>query len=250
MEKIFGKHSVRAVFLTRPQAVRRLLMLEGAQRYLQEFVEMARSVGVEPEILPGVQFQRAGKFSPDDKHQGVCVFAEPRTVFQEHDLELLREARVVLALDQLSDPQNLGTILRSAAFFGVDAVLIMKDRAAEISPVVTRVAVGGAEFVKIFQVINLARSLDILKQLGFWVYGLDERGEKTLAEADFAARSVLVIGAEGEGLRLRTKQFCDVLLRIPGGRPGLESLNAGIAASVAIAELFRGLPARGPASPA
>lgn len=239
LDKIFGKHSVRAVFLTRPQAVRRILLLEGAQRYLQEFLDFAQSAGVEPEILPRNPFERAGGFTPDDKHQGVCIFAEPRTVFKEHDLEMLSGARVVLALDQISDPQNFGTILRSAAFFGIDGLLVMKDRAAELSPVVTRVAVGGAEFVRIFQVTNLARSLEILKKHGFWVYGLDERGEKTLAETDFDAKTVLVVGAEGEGLRLRTRQFCDALVRIPGGRPGLESLNAGVAATVALYELFR-----------
>jgi len=145
----------------------------------------------------------------------------------------------VLALDQISDPQNLGTILRSAAFFGVDAVLILKNRSAELTPLVARVAVGGAEFVKVFRVTNLARSLEILKEHGFWIYGLDERGEKSLAETDFDEKTVLVVGAEGEGLRHRTKQICDVLVSIRGGRPGLESLNAGVATAVALGEVFR-----------
>jgi 23S rRNA (guanosine2251-2'-O)-methyltransferase len=242
MEKIFGIHSVRAVFLTRPRAVRRLVVLAGQEPYLEEVLELARRSRVEPESLPHDKFLRAANFNEDErrhKHQGVCAFAEPRTVYGEGDLETLRDARVVLALDQVSNPQNLATILRTAAFFGVDAVLLLKNRSASLTPEVVRVAVGGAEYVKVFEVINLARSLERLKEVGFWVYGLDERGERTLAETDFGEHAVLVVGAEGEGLRQRTRKFCDALVRIPGGRPGLGSLNVGIATAVAIAELYR-----------
>jgi 23S rRNA (guanosine2251-2'-O)-methyltransferase len=175
----------------------------------------------------------------DDKHQGIVALTTPRPLRTEAHLDELADARVVLALDQISDPQNLGTILRSAAFFGVDALLVMKNRAAEVSPLVARVAVGGAELVPIFRVTNLARSLEILKGLGFWIYGLDERGDASLAQTEFDEKTVLVVGAEGEGLRHRTKQLCDALVRIPGGRAGLESLNAGVATAVALAEVFR-----------
>ena len=164
----------------------------------------------------------------------------PRPLLTEADLNGLADAQVVLALDQISDPQNLGTILRSAAFFGVDATLILKNRAAEVSPLVARVAVGGAELVPTYRITNLARSLEILKSFGFWIYGLDERGDRTLAQTEFDAKTVLVVGAEGEGLRQRTKGECDALVRIPGGQPGLESLNAGVATAVALAEVFRG----------
>lgn len=240
MEKIFGNHSVRAVFLTRPQAVRRLILLEGKKSHLNdEYIELARQIKIQPEILPWAKFLRVTELTEEEKHQGVCIFAEQRTIYSEYELDILSDARAILALDQISNPQNLGTILRNAAFFHVDAVLLLKNRSSDISPTVTRVAVGGAEFVKIFKVTNLARSLDTLKKHGFWVYGLDERGEKTLAETNFDKKAVFVVGAEGEGLRLRTGQFCDVLVRIPGGRPGLESLNAGVATAVALAELFR-----------
>jgi 23S rRNA (guanosine2251-2'-O)-methyltransferase len=239
VEKIFGKHSVRAVLLTRPESVSRLL-LGGKESYHREFIELARRAGIEAELLSWPEFRRAGGVTDEDKHQGIVVLARRRPLLTEADLSLLADARVVLALDQISDPQNLGTILRSAAFFGVDAALLLKNRAAEVSPLVARVAVGGAELVRIFRITNLARSLQILKEMGFWVYGLDERGESTLAETEFDAKAVLVVGAEGEGLRQRTKQNCDALVRIPGGRAGLESLNAGVATAVALAELFRG----------
>jgi 23S rRNA (guanosine2251-2'-O)-methyltransferase len=239
VDKVFGKHSVRAVLLSRPDSVTRLL-LAGKESYHQDLVKLARRANIEPEWLEWPEFRRVGGVSDDDKHQGVVVLTTPRRMLTEADLGQLADAQVVLALDQISDPQNLGAILRSAAFFGVDATLLMKNRAAEISPLVARVAVGGAELVKTYRITNLARSLEILQGMGFWVYGLDERGEHTLSETRFDAKTVLVVGAEGEGLRQRTKTFCDALVRIPGGQTGLESLNAGVATAVALAEVFRG----------
>jgi 23S rRNA (guanosine2251-2'-O)-methyltransferase len=116
-------------------------------------------------------------------------------------------------------------------------VLLLKNRSAELTPKVARIAVGGAEFVDVYQVINLARSLDTLRGCGYWVYGLDERGEHTLSETEFDAQSVLVVGAEGQGLRQRTRTKCDALVRIPGGREGVESLNAAVATAIALAEM-------------
>ncbi|MFZ0039731.1 MAG: 23S rRNA (guanosine(2251)-2'-O)-methyltransferase RlmB [Solirubrobacteraceae bacterium] len=238
MDKVFGKHSVRAVLLSRPESVQRLI-LAGKESYHRDMIELAHRSGIDPEFMAWPEFRRVGGVNDEDKHQGVVVLTKPRPVLTEADLGSLADANVVLALDQISDPQNLGTILRSAAFFGVDAALILKNRAAEISPLVARVAVGGAELVPTFRITNLARSLEILQGMGFWVYGLDERGERTLAQTDFDAKAVLVVGAEGEGLRRRTKETCDVLVRIPGGQAGLESLNAGVATAVALAEVFR-----------
>jgi 23S rRNA (guanosine2251-2'-O)-methyltransferase len=239
MTMISGKHAVRAVFLARPRSVRRVVLLEGALRYLQEFVDFADAAGVKPEVLPRRAFMQVGDFSEEDRHQGVVAFADPPRLYAEGDLGSLSAASTVLVLDQISNPQNFGTIIRSAAFFGVDAVIWLKNRSADLSPTVSQVAVGGVEFVKLFRVTNLARTFETLKSHGFWVYGLDERGDRTLAETEFDRKAVLVVGAEGEGLRRRTKEYCDALVRIPGGRPGLRSLNAGVATAVALAEVFR-----------
>jgi 23S rRNA (guanosine2251-2'-O)-methyltransferase len=238
LERIFGKHSVRAVFLTRPRAIRRLI-IAGDESYHADFIEMAERAGVKPEFLTWPEFDRLGHFTKDEKHQGIFILAEPRRIYAEKDFDSLAEARVVLALDQISNPQNFATILRSAAFFGVEAVIVLRDRSVDVSSEVVRYAVGGAEFVKIFRVTNLSQGLAELKDLGFAVIGLDERGEKTLAETVFPEKIVFVVGAEGEGLRPKTKKYCDALVRIPGGRPGLESLNAGVATAVAVAEIFR-----------
>lgn len=243
-DMIFGTHAVRAVLIARPKAVRRLAVIEGDTHH-QIDLELAAKAGLKAELLDAETFQRAGHFTRDDRHQGIFVIVEPRTIYSEREFDLLENAHTILALDQISDTQNLAAMLRCAAFFGVDAILLLRDRAADVTPDVVRHAVGGAEFVKIFRVTNLSQSLDALKDYGFFVLGLDERGEKTLAQTQMPDKLVLVIGAEGDGLRLKTKKYCDALARIPGGRPGVESLNAGVAAAIAMAEVFRDGPRGG-----
>jgi 23S rRNA (guanosine2251-2'-O)-methyltransferase len=213
------------------------LILGGKPAYHSESAAAARAAGIEPEFVEWPAFRRLTGLTDDDKHQGVAVLARPRRVFAEHELERMSDRRLVIALDQISDPQNLGAVLRAAAFFGADAVLLLKNRSAELTPKVARIAVGGAEFVDVYRVINLARSLDALRGYGYWVYGLDERGERTLRETEFDPQTVLVVGAEGQGLRQRTRTKCDALVRIPGGREGVESLNAAVATAIALAEV-------------
>ena len=238
MEKIFGKHSVRAVFRQRPQEVQRLV-LAGKEAYHGEFIAAAERRGLRPEFLAWPDFLRIGEFTEDDKHQGICAFVTPRRIYGDRDLDQLAEADSLLLLDQVSNPQNFATMLRTAAFFQIPAVAVLRNRSVDVSPTVVRYAVGGAEFVKIFRVTNLSQTLTSLKKLGFWAYGLDGEAPATLAQTSFAEKSIFVIGAEGEGLRPKTRKYCDALVRIPGGQPGLDSLNAGVAAAVAMAEFRR-----------
>ncbi len=238
LEKVFGKHSVRAVFLRRPEAIRRLV-LAGKEDYHRDFIAEARRLGLPVELVAWPEFLRAGDFTEDDKHQGICAFVEPREILTERDFDRLKDASCVVMLDQISNPQNLATILRSAAFFRADAVVFMKNRSVGVTSTVVRYAVGGAEFVDLFEVTNLSQSLEKLKDLGFWAYGLDERGKATLAQTEFAGKTVFVIGAEGEGLRKKTVAYCDALVRIPGGLAGVESLNAAVATTIALYEYSR-----------
>jgi 23S rRNA (guanosine2251-2'-O)-methyltransferase len=200
-------------------------------------MQTARAAGVTPEFVAWPEFRRITGLTDDDKHQGVCLFASAHPVYGEHDLDRLAQGHLVVALDQISDPQNLGAVLRASAFFGVDAVLLLKNRSAELTPKVARIAVGGAEFVEVYRVTNLARSLDILRDYGYWIYGLDERGEHAIQDTAFDRQTVLVVGAEGQGLRQRTRTKCDALVRIPGGREGVESLNAAVATAIALSEI-------------
>lgn len=215
------------------------MIIAGKEAYHEELIKLAHRYGISPQLVSWREFCRIGEFKEDDKHQGVVVFAAPRPVYRDRDIGLLSAGRCVIVLDQVSNPQNLATIIRAAAFFGVDAVIATKNRAAELTPTVVRYAVGGAELTKFFTVVNLSQTLEALKKLGYWAYGLDERGSKTLAQAQFAEKTIFVVGAEGEGLRQKSRRYCDELVRIPGGRDGVESLNAGVAASIAMSEFYR-----------
>lgn len=236
MEKIYSKHSVRAVFQKRAYDIKRVILLESQKDNLLEFEELSLQANIKPEYLPWPKFLKEANLSQDDKHQGVCIFAKSRKFYTEDDIEDLDDAKLVLLLDTISYPQNLGIILRSAAFFHVDAIFLMKDRSAKMTPNVLRVAVGGTEFLKIFNIVNLSRSMKLLKDNGFWIYGLDENGEKTMRDTNFDDKTALVVGAEGQGLRKKTIENCDHLVKIPGGRVGVECLNAAVAVSIALSE--------------
>lgn len=238
LEKVYGKHSVRAVLIARPGDVERVV-IAGREDYHADVIELAQRRNVPVFLLPWPEFNAAGKFAEDEKHQGIFAFTKPRKLLTEKDFGRLANARCVLLLDQVSNPQNLATIIRSAAFFRADGVIYMRHRAATPTPEVVRFSVGGAELVDLFCVTNLAQAIDDLRDLGFAVLGLDERGERTLAEVDAVSKAAFVIGAEGEGLRPKTREHCSELVRIPGGRKGLESLNAAVAATIALYEAKR-----------
>ena len=153
-------------------------------------------------------------------------------------LEQLDHPPLLLILDQVQDPHNLGACLRTAAGAGADAVILPKDRACPVTPAVTRVAAGAVGKVPLFYVPNLARTLENLQQLGVWMTGGDDRAERTLYEVDFTPATAIVMGAEGSGLRRLTRQGCDQLARIP--MPGgVSSLNVSVATGLFLFEALR-----------
>ena len=237
-EIIYGKHSVKAVFLKRPGEVEKLV-LAGKPDYHTELIALAEKSGIDTYLLEWPDFIAEGGFKEDEKHQGVMALVKPREIFLDSELHQLASAKCVLVLDQVSNPQNLATIIRSAAFFHADALLYMKNRAATPTAEVVRFAVGGAEMIDMYEITNVSRSLDTLKELGFAVLGMDERGERTLAQHDLSGQVAFVIGAEGEGLRQKTREYCTDLVRIPGGMVGVESLNAAVATTIALYEYSR-----------
>ncbi|MCJ8307517.1 MAG: RNA methyltransferase [Rhizobiaceae bacterium] len=237
-EILYGKHSIKAVLLKRPKDVERLA-IAGREEYHQDLIELAHQAGIDVIHMEWPDFIRAGRFTDADKHQGVMALVKERTIYLESELHQLADAKCVLVLDQVSNPQNLATIIRSAAFFHADALLYLKNRAATPTPEVVRFAVGGAEMIDMYQMTNLSRCLETLKELGFNVLGLDERGERTLAQHGLNQKTAFVVGAEGEGLRAKTRQYCSDLVRIPGGATGLESLNAAVATTIALYEFAR-----------
>jgi 23S rRNA (guanosine2251-2'-O)-methyltransferase len=154
--------------------------------------------------------------------------------------------RLLLALEHVQDPHNLGACLRTAEAVGVDAVIIPKDRSAGLTAVARKAAAGAAERVPVIAVTNLVRSLERLKELGYWVTGLAGEGTEDLYGTDLTGPTVIVMGAEGEGLRRLTRETCDRLVHIPM-KGKAESLNVSVATAVTLYEAFRqrrGAPAR------
>ena len=179
---------------------------------------------------------------PDFNHQGVIVAWQgqaPRGDTELSDyLDGLAGPPLLLVLDQVQDPHNLGACLRTADAAGVDAVITPRDRAAGLTPVVHRVAAGAAETVPLFQVTNLARCLRDLRDRGIWLFGLAEEGGTMLHGADLTGAVAVVMGAEGRGLRRLTREHCDTLVAIPmAGR--VESLNVSVATGVVLFEALR-----------
>ena len=179
---------------------------------------------------------------PDARHQGVVARCRAVTVWQEDDLGQLLDGLSVppllLVLDGVQDPHNLGACLRSADAAGVHAVIAPRDRAVGLTPVVRKVASGAAETVPFIQVTNLARTLRMLKDKGLWTVGADAEGDGDVFSADLRGPTVLVMGAEGQGMRRLTREHCDLLVRIPmQGTVG--SLNVSVATGICLFETLR-----------
>jgi 23S rRNA (guanosine2251-2'-O)-methyltransferase len=231
-----GPRGVEEALRADPTRISVVYVLAEGER-LREFDALTRRVGVrcEPRSAPELEALAAGL-----KHQGVLAITGEYP-YAELDVLLAQAgpAPLIVALDQVSDPHNFGAIVRSCVAFGADGIVTLKDRAAPVTPVVVRASAGATERAKIARVTNLARTLGALRERGMVVVGLEAGGTRSLAEVPFgAAGQVLVIGSEGDGLRRLTREHCDELVRIemPGG---FESLNASVAAGIALYETAR-----------
>lgn len=208
----------------------------------QDLVKLAGGHDVR---LITVDAQRLDGLTGSARHQGVAarvVAAKPR-----HDLDQVLEsisgAALLLVLDGVQDPHNLGACLRVADAFGVHAVVAPKDRAVGITPIVSKVASGAAETVPYIAVTNLARTLRELKERNIWIVGADEAATTPLYDAQLTGALAWVFGAEGEGMRRLTREHCDQLVRIPMSGT-VESLNVSVASGVCLGETFRQRAAR------
>jgi len=195
----------------------------------------ACSVKVHP-----VPQQRLQDLAGSVRHQGVVALAHPVSLAGDLDevFESMQTPALLLVLDGVTDPHNLGACLRTADAAGVHAVLAPKDRAVGVGTVVQRVACGAAESMPYFMVTNLARTLRDLKSRGVWIVGTDEDGDHTPDQVDLTVPTAWVMGAEGEGMRRLTRELCDILVRIPMAG-SVESLNVSVATGVCLFESVR-----------
>ncbi|MEM9682503.1 MAG: 23S rRNA (guanosine(2251)-2'-O)-methyltransferase RlmB [Pseudomonadota bacterium] len=235
---LYGHHAVAACLQNPARRPERLLATRNAAERLKRDWPPAR-----PEIVERPVIDAA--LPPGAVHQGVAVLAPPLTQPALEDVIATAEKReksLVVALDQVTDPQNVGAILRSAAAFGTTAVLMPRRHAPPISGALAKAASGAIEHVPLVSVGNLDRALEQLQGSGFWCIGLDADADKSIADVDPAPRQVLVMGAEGSGLRRLTAKRCDLMARLPTRGP-IATLNVSSAAAVALYELSRHSPA-------
>jgi len=220
--------------------IERLLVASGLKPHpsVDEILGHAREVGI---AIEEVSRDSLARYSPRGAHQGVVAFAEPFAYAALEDVVRAaagRQRALVVVLDHVTDPGNLGAVIRSVEVAGGDAVIIPRDRAAEVGPIVHKAAAGATAHLPVVRVTNVARALDALKDAGFWVAGADERADEDLWRAPLDDKIVLVLGAEGRGLARLTRERCDLLVSIPvAGR--VSSLNVAQAATVLAFEWVR-----------
>jgi len=222
---LYGWHTVTAALANPARRFHRLLATENAARRL---ADERIAFPISPEVVRPDTI--AGRLSPDAVHQGLLAETDPLP--SPHIEEFVPEG-IILALDQITDPHNVGAILRSAAAFAVTAIVITARHSPEATGVLAKAASGALEHVPLVTVQNLARGLANLKQRGCLLVGLDSTGDCDLAAADLRAPLVLVLGAEGKGLRQLTRASCDIVARLnlPGA---IKSLNVSNAAALAL----------------
>jgi 23S rRNA (guanosine2251-2'-O)-methyltransferase len=239
MHMVFGFHAVNIQMkIAATDIVNLYFDVQRRDKRMQQLLQKAKTIAVAS--IPSDSHQLTC-LCGTKKHQGIAAEVQERQVVQASLEQLLTSLQVpplLLVLDGVTDPHNLGACLRVADGAGVHAVIAPKDRAIGINPTVTKVASGAAQTVPFFMVTNLARCLEDLKKRRIWCYGFTDTGGQTLYQTDLRGPIALVMGAEGKGLRRLTMQSCDVLLRIP--MQGIvESLNVSVATGVVLYEALR-----------
>ena len=229
---VWGLHPVREVLARTPERVLELWVLGGrADDRMEVVLKLAREQGI---ACQAVRRDTLDGMAEGGAHQGVVARLAPAAALDESDLDALLdrldEPPLLLVLDGVQDPHNVGACLRSADAAGVHAVIIPRDRAAGLTPAARKAAAGAADTVPLVRVVNLARCLRNLKARGVWLVGA-EAGAPSVFETDLSGPLALVLGGEGAGLRRLTRETCDLLVSLPmKGR--VESLNVSVAAGV------------------
>jgi 23S rRNA (guanosine2251-2'-O)-methyltransferase len=241
MEVLYGVHPVEeALKAGRRRFDQVVVARERDDRRLESLVAALRQAGVRVRQESREQLTQLAK-SP--AHQGVVALVRQQEFLSIEDLFLpdpssAHASRLILALDGVEDPQNLGALLRVADGAGVDGVVLTERRSAPLSPVAVKASAGAAEHLRIARVVNLVRALEELKSRNLWIIGLDERGAADYDQFDLTGDCVLVLGREGAGLHDLVRRTCDHLLRIPMAG-GVSSLNVAAAGAVVLFEAFR-----------
>lgn len=242
-EWLYGIHALTAVLEREPQRILEIYIAKGRDdERLHTLINLARKNGL------GIQF--CNKKILDDKaqgesHQGVVARAQPAKTLSENDLDEIithahnmGKAPFLLVLDGVTDPHNLGAVLRSADAAGVDAVIVTKDKSASLNATVRKVACGAADVIPLIQVTNLSRTLAELQEKAIWVVGTAGEAQQSVFDCKMNGPIALVMGAEGKGMRRLTRERCDELIKLPM-HGTVSSLNVSVATGICLYEILR-----------
>lgn len=239
MERVFGVHAVTALLDATPERIVRMYVLDGRDdQKLQALLRRAEALDV---TVARRDRRGLDQLTDGAVHQGVVAECKPAPQLREDDLETLLERvknPLLLVLDGITDPHNLGACLRTADAAGVHAVIAPKDRSAALNPTVRKVACGAAERLPFISVTNLARTLRLLKDHNVWVIGTAGEASESIYQSKLTGALALVMGAEGEGMRRLTREHCDQLVNIPMFG-SVSSLNVSVATGVCLFEAVR-----------
>jgi 23S rRNA (guanosine2251-2'-O)-methyltransferase len=236
LEYLYGRNSVLEALRVGRRRVARLIVADGTHG-LETHVAAARNRGARVEF---VERRRLDQLAGHDHHQG--ILAEVDGFAYSHLSDLLEgtdDRPLMLVLDSLQDPQNFGTLLRTAQATGTTGVVIPEHRAVGVTPAVSNASAGAIEHLRVARVTNLSRAIDWLKEHRVWVYGLSTVARQPFWDVDWAAASALVVGSEGAGLSRLVGEKCDALVTIPMADGAVQSLNASVAGSIVLHEAFR-----------
>lgn len=237
---IFGIHPIQAALENNPKNITDLYLLKSREdQRLADIIKLAQKHDLPCHFCTLAEL---AQLAPDVTHQGIIAKIRSQSAKTEDDLVMLlnhlQKPALLLVLDCIQDPHNLGACLRSADAAGVDAVIVPKDNSAGLTPIVKKVASGAAEHIPFIQVSNLARTLKLLKKQGIWLYGTSDKAKTSLFNSDLTGSVAIIMGSEGTGLRRLTSDLCDDLLYIPMSGT-VSSLNVSVATGICLFEAVR-----------
>ncbi len=239
LEKVYGLHAVEALLRHHPKRVKKVWLAEGRS---DPRVQALLAIAAQERVDVGQCERREMDAWVEGVHQGVVADVSPSQVWGEAMLDELLDrtegAPLLLVLDGVTDPHNLGAVLRTADAAGVQAVIVPKDKSATLNATVRKVACGAAEVLPLLAVTNLARTLEKLRQRGLWTVGTAGEAEQEVYEHDFTGPTILIMGAEGKGMRRLTREHCDYLVKLPMAG-SVSSLNVSVATGVCLFEAVR-----------
>jgi len=238
---VYGMHAVRQAWLNPARQCQRLLVTENALEAFESTLHEAMQMDLKRPKPEHTDREVIDRIAPGAVHQGIALLgSSPDGTTLEDIIEAaeFQEHAMVVILDQVTDPHNVGAIMRSAAAFGALAVIMLDRNAPPLTGVLAKTASGAVDAIPLVRVGNLARAMEQLKEANFWMIGFAEEGREVLGKADLGKKVALVMGAEGEGLRRLTMENCDMLIKLPTVPP-IGSLNVSNAAAVALYEVAR-----------